>query len=217
MSVDPVRDVLLGLSAAAADPISGGRHKVFGHPALHILPQTSTIASHLPRAVGLAFALGNLADLAPRRAVARRRRRGDQPRRRLGQPLDGQGALNAAAYLTHRGLDVPLLVVVEDNGSASAPAPRPAGSRRRCGGCRGIEYVEADRRDPDRCSPPSVPPSTTSGTGGGRCCCTCGPCASSATPAPTSSSATAASAEIARDHERDPLLATAAYLVETGT
>ena len=29
---DPVRDVLLGLCAAAEDPISGGRHKVFGHP-----------------------------------------------------------------------------------------------------------------------------------------------------------------------------------------
>src|SRR5262245_42289417 len=55
--VDPIRDVLRGIVAAATDPISGGRHKVFGHPALHIIPITSTIASHLPRAVGLAFAL----------------------------------------------------------------------------------------------------------------------------------------------------------------
>jgi 2-oxoisovalerate dehydrogenase E1 component len=49
---DPVRDVLLGVAAAAAEPISGGRHKVFGHAWLNVIPQTSTIASHLPRAVG---------------------------------------------------------------------------------------------------------------------------------------------------------------------
>ena len=54
---DGVPDVLLGLVAAAAEPIAGGRHKVFGHPELHVIPQTSTIASHLPRAVGLAFAI----------------------------------------------------------------------------------------------------------------------------------------------------------------
>jgi 2-oxoisovalerate dehydrogenase E1 component len=52
-TTDPVRDILLSLTAARSDPISGGRHKVFGHPALHIIPQTSTIASHLPRSVGL--------------------------------------------------------------------------------------------------------------------------------------------------------------------
>ena len=32
----------------ADEPIAGGRHKVFGHPDLAIIPQTSTIASHLP-------------------------------------------------------------------------------------------------------------------------------------------------------------------------
>jgi hypothetical protein len=30
--VDPIRDVLRGMMAAVTDPISGGRHKVFGHP-----------------------------------------------------------------------------------------------------------------------------------------------------------------------------------------
>src|ERR1700733_709433 len=51
---DGVLDVLLGLVAAADEPIAGGRHKVFGHHLLNIIPQTSTIASHLPRALGLA-------------------------------------------------------------------------------------------------------------------------------------------------------------------
>ena len=54
---DGIADVLLGMVAAAAEPIAGGRHKVFGHKDLNVIPQTSTIASHLPRAVGLAFAL----------------------------------------------------------------------------------------------------------------------------------------------------------------
>ena len=54
---DPLRDVLRGLVASAKEPIAGGRHKVFGHPDLHIIPITSTVASHLPRAVGLAYAL----------------------------------------------------------------------------------------------------------------------------------------------------------------
>src|SRR6185437_4082399 len=52
-----IRDVLMGLTAAAGEPIAGGRHKVFGHPELAVIPQTSTIASHLPRSVGVAFAI----------------------------------------------------------------------------------------------------------------------------------------------------------------
>ena len=67
-------DVLLGLVAAAAEPIAGGRHKVFGHPELHIIPQTSTIASHLPRATGLAFAIGRAAKLGVPTSVARGQR-----------------------------------------------------------------------------------------------------------------------------------------------
>ena len=54
---DPVRDVLAGVLALAGEPIAGGRHKVFGHHDLAVIPQTSTIASHLPRALGVAFAI----------------------------------------------------------------------------------------------------------------------------------------------------------------
>src|SRR4051812_2322294 len=55
---DPIRDVLRGVVASSKDPIAGGRHKGFGHPDLHVVPTPSTIASHLPRAVGVAYALG---------------------------------------------------------------------------------------------------------------------------------------------------------------
>lgn len=83
---DPLRDVLLGVVAAAEEPMSGGRHKVFGRHDLNIIPQTSTIASHLPRAVGVAFSLARR-QLRPL-TLARRCDRSVQFRRCLGQPLD---------------------------------------------------------------------------------------------------------------------------------
>src|SRR3954452_14655774 len=54
----PAWDMLLSFAASAEDPISGGRHKVIGSKPLNIPPQTSTIASHLPKAVGAAFSIG---------------------------------------------------------------------------------------------------------------------------------------------------------------
>ena len=64
--IDGVRDVMLGVVAAAAEPIAGGRHKVFGRRELSIVPMTSTIASHLPRSVGMALAIDRAARLRSR-------------------------------------------------------------------------------------------------------------------------------------------------------
>ena len=61
---DGMRDILLSLVASASDPISGGRHKVFGSVPLCIPPQTSTIASHLPKALGAAMSIARARDLA---------------------------------------------------------------------------------------------------------------------------------------------------------
>uniref|UniRef100_UPI002F91969E transketolase C-terminal domain-containing protein n=1 Tax=Micromonospora auratinigra TaxID=261654 RepID=UPI002F91969E len=57
---EAARDVLRGVVASAREPIAGGRHKVFGRADLAVIPTTSTIASHLPRAVGLGLALERL-------------------------------------------------------------------------------------------------------------------------------------------------------------
>ncbi|MGI8882076.1 MAG: thiamine pyrophosphate-dependent enzyme [Jatrophihabitans sp.] len=121
---DGLRDVLYGLAAATADPASGGRHKVFGNPALAVIPQTSTIASHLPRAVGVAFALGRAKRLGvpthwPTDAIAVTS---------LGDASlnhsTAVGALNTVGYSSHRGLPMPLLIVCEDNGwGISVPSP----------------------------------------------------------------------------------------------
>ncbi len=122
---DPVRDVLAGMLALVEEPIAGGRHKVFGHHDLAVIPQTSTIASHLPRALGVAFAIGRARRLAlstnwPEDAVAVCSF-GDAS----ANHSTAQGAINAACYTAHSGLPVPLLLVCEDNGlGISVPTPR---------------------------------------------------------------------------------------------
>ncbi|MGW0183270.1 thiamine pyrophosphate-dependent enzyme, partial [Nocardia sp. NPDC003345] len=121
---DPVRDLLLGVVAAAADPISGGRHKVFGSAAANIIPQTSTIASHLPRAVGLAFALERAAGLGlacpwPPDAVVLCGF-GDAS----ANHSTAAGAINTAVHTAHLGVPVPVLFLCEDNGiGISVPTP----------------------------------------------------------------------------------------------
>jgi 2-oxoisovalerate dehydrogenase E1 component len=144
---DGVRDVLLGLAAAAEDPISGGRHKVFGNRELNVIPQTSTIASHLPRAVGVAFALARAAKLGlatpwPADAIAVCSF-GDAS----VNHSTAAGAVNTAAYIAYQGLPLPLLLVCEDNGiGISVRSPRGwvetvARSR------PGIGYFAADGAD----------------------------------------------------------------------
>ena len=145
---DPVPDVLLGLLGSADEPIAGGRHKVFGHDELSIIPQTSTIASHLPRALGVAFALGR----APKLGVE------------AAWPADSvvvcsfgdasanhstaTGAINAATHAAHQRLPMPLLLVCEDNGlGISVRTPRDwveaaYGSR------PGLRYARAGGDDP---------------------------------------------------------------------
>jgi len=112
----PVFDTLLSLCASAEDPISGGRHKVWGSRELWVPPQTSTIASHLPKATGLAFAL------------SRARRIGLDTRLpedaivccSFGDASANHAAalsgINAARYAMRRSTPAPILFVCEDNG-----------------------------------------------------------------------------------------------------
>jgi 2-oxoisovalerate dehydrogenase E1 component len=118
----PLFDILLGLCASTDDPIAGGRHKVFGSGPLAIPPQTSTIASHLPKAVGAAVALDRAARLGVARSLI-----GGPP-----TPDDAivvctfgdasanhstaAGAINTASWTAFQNLPVPILFVCEDNG-----------------------------------------------------------------------------------------------------
>ncbi len=145
-------DVALGLAASTEEPIAGGRHKVFGHPDLAVIPQTSTIASHLPRALGIGWALGRQ-DRIPARL-----------RRPLRWPDDAvvvasfgdasanhstaTGAVNAACWSARQGIGMPLLLVCEDNGlGISVPTPQ-GWVAAMFAGRSGLEYRHDDGRDP---------------------------------------------------------------------
>ncbi len=114
--LDVSRDIALSLVASREEPTSGGRHKVFGRRELGILPQTSTISSHLPRAVGLALALERRARLG----LPERFARDAIVLASFGDASINHstwlGALNTASWLLHQKLTVPLLCVCEDNG-----------------------------------------------------------------------------------------------------
>jgi 2-oxoisovalerate dehydrogenase E1 component len=120
-----VLDVLLGLCASSDEPIAGGRHKVFGSLPLSIPPQTSTIASQLPKSVGMAFALERAKRLgipthAPDDAIIACSF-GDAS----ANHSTATGAINAACWAAFQGAPMPILFVCEDNGiGISVPTPR---------------------------------------------------------------------------------------------
>lgn len=145
--MDPVMDSALSFAASKDDPASGGRHKVWGSKPLWVLPQTSTIASHLPKALGTAVAI--------------------ETGRRLGHGLPipddsiaicsfgdasanhatAQTAFNAAAWTAYQKLPAPVLFVCEDNGiGISVKTPGGwIGNRFRT--MDGLDYFAADGLD----------------------------------------------------------------------
>jgi 2-oxoisovalerate dehydrogenase E1 component len=150
----PCWDMLLSFAASAEDPISGGRHKVLGSKPLSIPPQTSTIASHLPKAVGAAFSIG----------IARTLKLDDRPMPRDSVVLasfgdasanhsTAQGAFNTAAWAAYQGTPMPLIFLCEDNGiGISTSTPRgwiQASFRNRPGlhyvHCSGLDMADAWR------------------------------------------------------------------------
>ena len=142
-----LRDVLLGVVAAIEDPISGGRHKVFGNKDLAVIPQTSTIASHLPRALGVALSIHRARKLGvacpwPEDAVAVCSF-GDAS----ASHSTAAGAINAALHTSYLGLPMPLLFVCEDNGiGISVPTPQ-GWIAHSFADRRGLRYFAADGCD----------------------------------------------------------------------
>lgn len=144
----PLKDMLRSLVASKHDPVSGGRHKVFGDHNSWILPQTSTIASHLPRAIGLAFGLErmNHLDLSP-----------PVPEDSIILCSFGdasvnhsvfQGALNAALWAAHQQLPVPLLLLCEDNGLGISVRTPENWIETSIRSREHIEYYSCDGTDP---------------------------------------------------------------------
>ena len=145
--MDPIMDSALSFAASKDDPASGGRHKVWGSKPLWVLPQTSTIASHLPKALGTAIAI--------------------EQAKRIGHALPipddsiaicsfgdassnhatAQTAFNAAAWTAYQQLPAPVLFVCEDNGiGISVKTPRDW-VRANFEGRRDLDYFYADGLD----------------------------------------------------------------------
>jgi 2-oxoisovalerate dehydrogenase E1 component len=145
--MDPIMDSALSFAASKDDPASGGRHKVWGSKPLWVLPQTSTIASHLPKALGTAIAI--------------------EQARRIGHALPipddsiaicsfgdassnhatAQTAFNTAQWTAYQKLPAPVLYVCEDNGigiSVKTPSGWVANNFRHRDG---LDYFYADGLD----------------------------------------------------------------------
>ena len=145
--MDPIMDSALSFAASAEDPASGGRHKVWGSKPLWVLPQTSTIASHLPKALGTAV------------AIEQARRIGHE----LPVPEDSiaicsfgdasanhataQTAFNTAQWTAYQKLPAPVLFVCEDNGIGISVKTPNDWIHANFSARRDLDYFQADGLD----------------------------------------------------------------------
>ena len=145
--VDFVKDTMLGFAASSEDPIAGGRHKVWGSVPMWVPPQTSTIASHLPKAVGTALSLhrakrlGVLNELPADSIVVCSF--GDA----TTNHAVAQTAFNAAAWAAHQRLPVPILFVCEDNGIGISVETPESWIEQNYRNRRGLHYFQANGLD----------------------------------------------------------------------
>ncbi|MDT5397016.1 MAG: 2-oxoisovalerate dehydrogenase component, partial [Mycobacterium sp.] len=118
-----------------------GRHD------LNVIPQTSTIASHLPRALGVAFSVGRAKKLGvacpwPADAVTVCSF-GDAS----ANHSTAVGAINASLHAAYQGLPMPLLFVCEDNGIGISVRTPSGWIEHTYGHRAGLEYFAADGAD----------------------------------------------------------------------
>ncbi len=146
-SIDPLYDAALSISASAEDPISGGRHKVWGSKKLWVLPQTSTIASHLPKAMGTAVAMEQAKRLKHTLPIPNDSivvcSFGDAS----SNHASSQTTFNATQWTAYQNLPVPIVYLCEDNGlGISVHTPNgwvEANFKNR----DGLDYFQADGLD----------------------------------------------------------------------
>jgi 2-oxoisovalerate dehydrogenase E1 component len=141
----PLYETMLSFVASSEDPIAGGRHKVFGSYPLMVPPQTSTIASHLPKALGAALSIGRAKDLRLETAV--------MPHDAVVLCSFGDasvnhstavGAINSALWVAHQNISVPLIFICEDNGIGISVSTPTRWLESQYGNRAGLKYFTCD-------------------------------------------------------------------------
>ncbi len=141
----PIYDMALSFMASSEDPISGGRHKVLGSKELNIPPQTSTIASHVPKAVGTAFSIDRAKDLD----IQERELKGNSivlcsfgdASANHATALSG---FNTASWVTSQGGHAPIIFICEDNGTGISVPTDDKWIEQNFNNRHGIDYIQMD-------------------------------------------------------------------------
>jgi 2-oxoisovalerate dehydrogenase E1 component len=140
-------DMLLSFAASKDDPTSGGRHKVLGSKALSIPPQTSTIASHLPKAMGAAYSI----PLAKRLAIEGKLPEDGIIVCNFGDASSNhsttQGALNSTAWAAYQSIHMPIVFICEDNGIGISTATPHGWIAANYKNRAGLKYLYCDGLD----------------------------------------------------------------------
>lgn len=141
---DRVLDTMLSICASSDDPTAEGRHKVWGSRRLWVPPQTSTIASQVPKAVGAAFSIGRARRMEVETGL---------PEDAIVACTFGDASANHASALTgvtaaryghRRGNPLPILLVCEDNGLGISVDTPKRWIRDNFSGHPHLKYIEAE-------------------------------------------------------------------------
>ena len=141
----PIYDLALSFMASSDDPISGGRHKVIGSKKLNLPPQTSTIASHLPKAVGTAFSIDHAKGLDISEKCLEDESIvicsfGDAS----ANHSTALSAFNTASLISNQGGHVPIVFICEDNGLGISVPTQGNWIEENFKNRYGIEYIKSD-------------------------------------------------------------------------
>ena len=142
-----INDTSLALVSSRRDPSTGGRHKAWTSKPLWVLPQTNTIAAHLPKAVGTAVAISHASVLSHTLPIPSDSivlcSFGDAS----ANHSTAVGAINAAQWATHQGIPVPIVFICEDNGFGKSVRTPPDWIEENFSHRKGLKYFQGNALD----------------------------------------------------------------------
>jgi 2-oxoisovalerate dehydrogenase E1 component len=139
-----IYDTMLSFVASSDDPIAGGRHKVWGSAPLLVPPQTSTIASHLPKAMGAALSIARASDLNISSSMSKDSvvlcTFGDAS----ANHSTALGAINAASWTAYQNVKMPIVFACEDNGIGISVSTPPNWIENNFSNRPSLHYIKTD-------------------------------------------------------------------------